>query len=216
MIRTMHVINVMAMSVDAQIAASSTEADDDRAASGFTTPDDRDHLFALLAAADAVVVGSRSLLASGGAFEQVNDAGVLPTWVVLSNRGLPPAAPFWAQAAVPRWVVSRAPLALPQHRGTVENLVYGSDRPAIRIVEALAARGAARILLFGGSEVNRQFYSEGLVNELWLTVCPLILGGKTPVPLVAPGLGASVHLTLKASKSRGNLVFLNYTVIPIR
>lgn len=212
----MHVINVMAMSLDAQIANSSTERDEERAAAGFTNQDDKDHLLALLRTADAVVVGSRSLLASGGAFEERNVHGRLPIWVVATNRGLPANAPFWRQAAVPRCLASRVPLVLPEHTGVVDNLVYGAAAPAAHILQALTARGAQRVLLFGGSEVNRLFYSEGLVNELWVTVCPLILGGNTAVPLIAAPLPHPIHLTLKASQSRGDLVFLNYTVFPIR
>ena len=212
----MHVVNVMAMSLDAQIAASSSEKDEDRAAAGFTNQDDKDHLLALLRTADAVVVGSRSLLASGGAFETLNEHGRAPLWLVVTNQGLPAAAPFWRQAAVPRCLASRLPLHLPQHKGRIDNHVYGDEAPAYSILQALEARGARRVLLFGGSEVNRLFYSEGLVDELWLTICPLILGAKTSVPLVAPPLPSPVHLTLKASQLRGNHVFLNYTVIPFR
>jgi 5-amino-6-(5-phosphoribosylamino)uracil reductase len=212
----MHVTNVMAMSLDAQIASAPDERDEARAAAGFTNQDDKDHLLALLRTADAVVVGSRSLLASGGAFEQLNDKGRQPAWVVATNRGLPAGAPFWRQAGVPRWLASQSALTLPDYTGAVEAIVYGASPPAAAILQALAARGLDRVLLFGGSEVNRLFYSEGLVDELWLTVCPLILGSSTPVPLVMPPLPRRVHLGLKASKSRGDLVFLNYTVLPPR
>lgn len=213
----MHVINVMAMSLDAQIASHATERDEVREAQGFTNPDDRDHLLALVRTADAVIVGSRSLLASGGgAFEERNAAGDLPVWVVMTNAGLPPNAAFWQQEAVPRCIASRAPLAFPAHAGSVAPIVYGTEPPARRVVQALEARGVRRVLLFGGSEINRAFYAEGLVNELWITVCPLILGAKDGIPLVKAPLPAPTHLRLVTSQCRGDLVFLNYTVHVIR
>ncbi len=208
----MQIVNVMAATLDGAIAAHADEADTARAASGFTPPDDRDHLLGLVRTADAVVVGARSLIASGAAFEERNAHGRLPLWVVLSNRGLPPELPFWRQAAVPRLLVSQKPLSMPVSSPNLENLVVGPGSAPRFVVEALKARGCERVLLFGGAEVNRQFYAEGLVDQLWLTVCPLILASSAALPLVRPELPRPVHLRLLTSQSRGDLVFLNYQV----
>lgn len=68
------------------------------------------------------------------------------------------------------------------------------------------------MILLGGGALNQLFYKEGLVDELFLTLCPLILGSTTAINLVKPPLPAPVRLTLKSSKVVGNLVFLKYKV----
>ena len=80
------------------------------------------------------------------------------------------------------------------------------------VAKALAGAGVERALLFGGSEINRLFYAAGLVDQLILTVCPVIIAAQAAVGLVAPTLPAPVKLTLLASQPQGNLVFLTYNV----
>ena len=203
----------MAVSLDGRIASHPGETDAARAGLGFTNEDDRRHLLSLLATADAVVVGRSSLSASGGAFAQRNDRGAFPVWAVLTNAGLPADARFFTQTELPRWLVSAAPLALPPAAAGVRNVVAGPGQSTARAaVTALQAAGARRVLLFGGSEVNRQFYAEGLVDRLILTVCPLILGAAAALPLVAPELPRPVSLTLDGCRPQGSLVFLEYRV----
>jgi 5-amino-6-(5-phosphoribosylamino)uracil reductase len=208
----LRITNVMAVSLDGRIASHPGERDEARHQLGFTNDDDHAHVLALLRATDAVIVGSASLMASGGAFVGPNDRGVQPIWAVLTNRGLPEGAPFLAQAEVPRWIVSQDPLALPAHTGNVHTITCAAESPAWVVAKALADAGVERALLFGGSEINRLFYAAGLVDQLILTVCPVILATQAAVGLVAPTLPAPVKLTLLASQPQGNLVFLTYNV----
>jgi 5-amino-6-(5-phosphoribosylamino)uracil reductase len=202
----------MAVSLDGRIASYPGETDVDRRAAGFTDAADREHLRSQLEAADAVIVGRSSLMASGGAWAIRNRRGAYPIWVVLTNRGLPDDARFFRQSELPRWLVSKAPLALPPVASGVRTLVVG-DRPlAATIAQELRQAGARKTLLFGGADVNRQFYAEGLVDELVVTVCPLIIAGSAAVPLVSPPLPSAVRLSLVASQPQGNLVFLTYKV----
>jgi 5-amino-6-(5-phosphoribosylamino)uracil reductase len=205
------IINVMAVSLDGRIASHPGETDRARRAVGFTDDVDRAHLKALLEDVDAVVVGKSSLVASGGAWELPGRGGRPPVWAVLTAAGLPPDHRFYGQTRVERWLVSPAPLALPPG-SSVRNLVSGA-RPAARVVsEALKAAGRERVLLFGGAAVNHGFYAEGLVDQLIVTICPLIIGKSAAVPLVQPELPAPVRLKLVASQARGDLVFLTYNV----
>lgn len=208
----MIITNVMAVSLDGKIASHPGERDSERRALGFTNDDDREHLRSLLVTTDAVIVGSSSLMASGGAWELANDKGAFPIWAVMTKAGLPQAAAFYQQRRVTRWLVSEAPLAaLPPDTG-LRNLVTGDDPPGAALVQALQAAGAERVLLFGGGEVNRLFYKERLVDEVILTVCPILVGTENAVPLVKAPLPQAVRLTLVASQPKGNLVFLRYTV----
>ena len=49
-----------------------------------------------------------------------------------------------------------------------------------------------RLLCEGGGEVNGALFKAGLVDELHLTVCPLLFGGRT-APTLAGGDGVE-HL----------------------
>jgi len=202
----------MAASLDGRIASQPGESDQTRRSLGFTNADDREHLRGLLVEADAVIVGASSLVASGGAWELTNDRGVLPLWAVLTNSGLPADTRFLQQERVPRWLVSKAPLPGFKSSPTLKNLVYDDAPPASVLAAALATTGAERVLLFGGGEVNRVFYQEGLVDELILTLCPLLVGSEAAIPLVKPPLLNAVRFTLLASQVKGNLVFLTYKV----
>lgn len=200
----------MATSLDGQIAAKAHERDESREASGFTSPDDRSHLEALLASADAVILGSSSLKASGGALEVPRPDGSLPIWAVLTQSGLPADCPFFKQNSIPRWLISPTPQKdLPKD---IRSIVYGSNCPASLLVEELDKAGARRVLLFGGSEINRLFYEASLVDELILTICPIILAKSGSIPLVAPSLPSPKHFRLTSSHTHGDLVFLSYDV----
>jgi dihydrofolate reductase len=52
---------------------------------------------------------------------------------------------------------------------------FTSAAPA-EIVAGLEARGYTEAVLTGGAQVNALFLKAGLVNEIWLTVEPLIFG----------------------------------------
>lgn len=208
----MKITNVMAVSLDGRIATRPGERDAERRAIGFTNADDRAHVEALVKTSDAVVVGSASIQASGGAFEILNDKGVYPHWYVLTRAGLPEGARFLRQDKLPRTLVSERPLPHLKATATLRNVVATKESVARTTVAELAKSGLSRVILFGGSEVNRIFYQEDLVDEVILTICPLIVGASQAVPLVAPELPRPVALTLTSSQPRGNLVFLTYTV----
>ena len=208
--KLLRIINVMAASLDGRIASHANERDEARQDGGFTSTDDRAHLESLLSEADAVIVGSSSLKASGGALEVQKKTGSMPIWIVLTKSGLPSDCPFYKQSHIPRWLVSPAPLKdVPLD---VRQIVYTSGDPAKKIAECLRDAGIERALLFGGSEVNRLFYEADLVDELILTVCPILIAQSHSIPLVAPNLNTPKLFTLKASHVQGDLVFLSYNV----
>ena len=71
-----------------------------------------------------------------------------------------------------------------------------------------------RLLCEGGGELNDALFRAGLVDELHLTVCPMIFGGRT-APTIADGLGAgrlakASRFELKSAKRRGDELFLVY------
>jgi 5-amino-6-(5-phosphoribosylamino)uracil reductase len=206
----LEIINVMAASLDGKIASHPGERDKTRRELGFTNDDDRAHLLEMIKTADAVIVGRSSVEASGGAFPGRNGKGAFPIWVVLTNAGMRPDARVLQQADLPRWLVSRAPLPGLPLQPTLRNVVAGERAVTDVVVDELRAAGAERILLFGGAEVNGIFYKAGLVDQLVLTLCPIIIGHADAVPLVREVLPEPAKLALVSSQPKGNLVFLTY------
>ena len=208
----MQIINVMGASIDGRIASHPNESDAERKRYGFTNEADHAHLRRLLATCNAVIVGGHSVNVSGGVMEVQREDGAYPTWVLCSNSGFASDQPIWSQPNTPKWLVSREALAEGRCPGGVRNVVYGGEGVANAAVEACRAAGFERVLLFGGGIINRAFYAAGVVDELILTVCPVVVGRSSGVPVVAPELDVPVHLELTQTETEGDLVFLHYLV----
>jgi 5-amino-6-(5-phosphoribosylamino)uracil reductase len=209
---TIKVINVMAVSLDGQISVHETESDDNRRGYNFTNKDDQDHVREQLMQADAVITGANSMRASGGAWTVRNKKGQLPTWVVVSNHNLDSNLRFWKQSEIPRWIVSQNPLTIPKESGVI-NPNYGKSPMPSFILSELSKIGVKTVLLFGGGSINAQFYQMNLVDELKLTVCPLIVGSKVGSHFINPTLPSPRQLRLLSSHVKSSHVFLNYIVL---
>jgi len=88
--------------------------------------------------------------------------------------GLEPHWPFWHQPFA-RWLLTPAAAG-----GVVP--APGFDRvlplpPWSRLAPELAARGLERLVLLGGADLAGAMLAAAVVDELPLTVCPLLLGG---------------------------------------
>jgi len=59
-------------------------------------------------------------------------------------------------------------------------LEFSSASPA-ELLSDLAARGHQRCALLGGAQIHSLFLKAGLVNELWLTIEPMLFGSGMPL-----------------------------------
>lgn len=76
--------------------------------------------------------------------------------------------------------------------------------------------GVKRLLCEGGGELNEGLLRAGLVDEVYVTLCPIIFGGRAS-PTLADGKGIqklsdAVELSLKSQKRVGDELFLVYRV----
>jgi 5-amino-6-(5-phosphoribosylamino)uracil reductase len=86
------------------------------------------------------------------------------------------------------------------------------------VLHMLPALGVSHLLLEGGGELNFSMLEAGLVDEIYLTVCPFVFGGRTaPTSFDGPGFTREHvrKLALKSHRlSASGEVFLHYEVLP--
>ncbi|MEV6931736.1 pyrimidine reductase family protein [Dactylosporangium sp. NPDC051485] len=136
-----------------------------------------------------------------------------PTLVIVSARcDLDPRHRVFAEAPVRPIVVTRAH-ASPGPLAEVADIVTAGDAevdlPAA--VAQLRARGLAQILSEGGPRLFGSLTAAGLVDELCLTLSPLLAGpGADRITTGAP-LDAPQSLTLRHAMLDEGLLFLRYS-----
>ena len=162
-------------------------------------------VFALLRAlADVIVVGAGTARAEG--YEPIKPgvegarwdwlregrASSAPIAVVSGRLGLDPRSPLLAGSpARARTIVYTTETAPPERRAAAaagsDVVVCGKTRADVAaVLDDLAARGYRRILTEGGPHLLTQFAGKGLLDELCLTVSPLLTGPEAG-RIVQPG-----------------------------
>ena len=58
----------------------------------------------------------------------------------------------------------------------MENQLEFTNRPIPELIQTLESRGFKQMLLLSGEGLNKQFFEAGLINEIILTVEPVIFG----------------------------------------
>ena len=207
----MQMINVMAASIDGRIGLHDREGDEERQEAGISGAADRAFLREQIAGADAIVVGATSIRANGSCLDLPGLDGKSPAWLVFAQKALPLDYLFWDQTHIPRYLISCAPLPIKEGSGVV-NLVYEQEDPVSFLVKWMQRQSYRQALLFGGGIVNRWFYERGLVDELRLSLAPVLIGKSQAPYLLAPELRNSVKFTLLASHAAESFVFLRYRV----
>lgn len=90
-----------------------------------------------------------------------------------------------------------------------EVIVAGDERVDLeRAVRELHDRGLTRILCEGGPKVNGQLAAAGLIDELCLSVSPLLIGGDAA--RVLNGETCQVNLTLRQVLEEDGALFCSY------
>jgi riboflavin-specific deaminase-like protein len=189
----------MAMTVDGKIATAN------RAVHSFGSRRDLANLYALRATADAILCGARtveiseSILGNGGEkFRRLrlkNGRGEFPLRIIVSGSGsMDPAAKIFQKRFSPIVILTteRASAKKLAELRQLADAVKICGQTEINFSAALRwlrkEFGVNRLLCEGGGELNDALFRAGLVDELHLTICPKIFGGRT-APTIADGLG---------------------------
>jgi 5-amino-6-(5-phosphoribosylamino)uracil reductase len=88
------------------------------------------------------------------------------------------------------------------------------DPPVGWILGRLAARGVEQLLVEAGGDLLFQFLAADAIDEMHVTLCPIVVGGDAPT--LADGAGFDRddvrRLRLLSSEAEGDEVFLHYRV----
>lgn len=217
-----HVTVVLAMSADGKIA------DVDRSPARFGSALDKQHLEAQIAQADAILFGARTLRAYGTTLRVTHPQWLQtrgyqgkpaqPIHIVCSRSGqFDRQIPFFRQP-VPRWLLTAETGARQWQSGQDFDrvLIYPEQIGAIDWTQTLAqlkAEGIDRLAVTGGGDLVAGLLAADLIDEVWLTICPILLGGTTaPTPVGGTGFLAAMapRLELLSSEAKGQEVFLHY------
>jgi len=191
----------MAMTADGKIATAN------RAVHSFGSARDLAHLYELRATADAVMCGARtveisqSILGTGGAkFRRRRLKRGLAEYnlrVIVSGSGsINPQAEIFRKKFSPLIVLTTgraSPKKLAQLRALADEVKICGEkeinfRSALRWLRA--KWNVKQLLCEGGGELNDALFRAGLVDEVNLTICPKIFGGRG-APTIADGRGTA-------------------------
>ena len=189
----------MAMTADGKIASAN------RAVSSFGSARDLNHLYELRATADAVMCGARtielsqSILGIGvGKFRKQRLKRGLAEYnlrVIVSGSGsIDPAADIFKMKFSPLIVLTTkraSPKTLSQLRTLADEVkICGKSEIDFHMAFRWLREKwrVKRLLCEGGGELNDALFRADLVDEIHLTICPKIFGGRT-APTIADGQG---------------------------
>jgi riboflavin-specific deaminase-like protein len=218
----------MAMTADGKIATAN------RAAAAFGSPRDREHLLELRATTDAVMAGARTVdsapitMGPGPAkFRRRRLKRGLAEYnlrVIVSRSGsVNPRAEVFKHRFSPIIILTtcRAKANRLERLRALADEVKICGRREINFSVALRwlrkKWGVRRLLCEGGGELNNALFRAGLVNELYLTICPKIFGGHN-APTIADGKGipkiaGARRFVLKSARHIGNELFTVLTAM---
>jgi 2,5-diamino-6-(ribosylamino)-4(3H)-pyrimidinone 5'-phosphate reductase len=197
----------------------------------FATPADRARMDRLRAEADALVVGAGTMRADDPKLhvrqedarryrESLGKEVALLRVLVTASGRIHSDSRFFDDADGGERIVATveecpesvvAPLAL---RAEVWKLGRGRVELS-EMLRRLGERGIERVLVEGGGELNWAFVRAGLVDELYVTIAPALLGGRE-APTLLEGDGFSmddrVRLRLVEVDREGDELFCRYAV----
>jgi len=187
-------------------------------------PADLEMLLTLRDVADAVLIGPGTVRAEGyarliGASERRAARGALglvedPPAVLISRRGdIPWEAGLFAAPEQPVIVYTESDVGPPDVAAPVEVVRLNPCTPGAALAD-LRARGVRALLSEGGPTLFRGLLAAGLVDELFLTLTPLLTGDEAETGILSGGrLAAPAGMRLRWVLRSGEELFLRYSIL---
>ena len=224
--RKPHVFLNMAMSLDGKISTR------DDTGPRFTSSADKVRLREIRTRADAILVGARTIVADDPTFTEhgsYKDERVQrgmspqPIKVVVSGTGsVPESARMFRPNGAPALVFTTARitsdrLKILEKVADAVHIVGDEEVDFPRIVDILARTYRVKHLLIeGGGQVNFAMFRDQLINEVYLTLSPRLIGGRdVPTPVGGEGFNFVdlIDLELLDHRVVNSEIFLHYRVV---
>ena len=188
----------LAQSVDGFIASRTGDAN------YVSGEEDREHLHRLRALVDAVVVGVQTVVADNPQLTTRAVPGPSPVRVIIDPTARMPgdARVLTDGSARTLWCVatgSYTPTGLASHVDLVSLPIMDGRFAPQALLEMLRARGHGRVLVEGGGRTVSDFLAAGVLDRLYLTTAPILIGDGIPglrfdgADLLADAVTASVQ-----------------------
>jgi riboflavin-specific deaminase-like protein len=187
----------------------------------FGTSRDHARMSRLRAEADAVLVGGATFRNwPHAALPDLAHRGRLrgrPWNVVVTRRLDVPLTPeFLGEAAIRPLFLTHATALRPDFPAEAEGWSgEGTHLPIAWMLEQIARRGVERLLVEAGGDLLFQFLAADALDEMHVTLCPLVAGGKAPSLVDGAGFDVASlrRLRLLAAEQEADELFLHYAVI---
>jgi 2,5-diamino-6-(ribosylamino)-4(3H)-pyrimidinone 5'-phosphate reductase len=149
---------------------------------------DFERVRALRGSNDAILVGVGTILADDPGL-QARGASAPPIRVVVDSRGRTPKNAKVLDGSAPTLIATAQGCNATFPNAEVVRM--GKDRVDLpRLLDELDRRGVKALLVEGGGEVIHSFIAGGLVDDLYLFIGDLVIGGRH-APTIADGDGAT-------------------------
>lgn len=191
-----------------------------------SSPGDKAIFFHLRGLADVVLVGAQTVRTEGYGSVKVDP---VTRAARLERRQRPSAAiaivtaslqldwssPLFSETTIPPFVLTTRnadPNRLAAARARASVILAGDD--SVDLMEAMTSlrrdHGVTSVLCEGGPTLNHQLVTQGLVDELCLTVAPTLLGGGSKPIFGHDALPSGAALDLASALTDGSTLFLRY------
>ena len=209
-----HVIISAAISIDGKIATTTGD-------SKLSSADDLRRLHKLRSKVDAIIIGKNTLLCDDPLLTVRHVAGKNPIRVILDSKGQISVDSKILQTCFKVPTIIAVSEKIPQanlqklKKFPVDIIITGQNSVNLKsLLKKLETKKIHRILVEGGSIVNWEFIKLGLFDELYITICPFLIGGENSVSLVGGSgfakISKSPKLRLESTRRLKNHLVLNY------
>jgi riboflavin biosynthesis pyrimidine reductase len=179
---------------------------------GLSSPADRDLFHRLRGLSDLVLVGASTVRAEGYGPARGDDPA--PIAVVSGSLALDWGSRFFTEARARPLVVTSSvadPGRVAEAEQVADVVVAGEQKvEPRRALAAFAERGHRVVLCEGGPSLLAEIAAAGCLDELCLSLSPLLAGGTSPRILAGPLPDGPLDLRLASVLEEDGMLFLRY------